>query len=493
MVFSIFSQEKIVLTYDEAVEIALNESYTIKSYKENKKAMHNYFMYHKAQFKPMLGFNLFAPSWQESVLQINQTEGLPVYNSTGSLKFGGNLDFTYILPTGGNLFLYSNLYQENIQTVLALQDNERLTTDQFFTQVGIGFSQPIFTKNTLKENLKEAEILYNREINNYTIGQMNIIYDVTVGFYSLFRQFRVVEINEEKLNNSEETYRIALLKYKNKKIAEADVFIAEVEMEKDKAVLTESVSLLEREKDLFKQQIGLDINTNIEVTSLIQLDTFSIDFDFAVEHALKNRLKIANDSLNVELRKIDLDRAKREKEFKGMISAYYDFAGLGSEAGASTGVLISHSIENMGIRPPNRGITLSFSFPIYDWGRASAKKQQSYANLKDAELELDNSKFTIISEVRHIIRTIEESKIRVNINTKNEKLASMSYDISALRFKNGDITSQQLAQEQERLSQAQLAFLDSYITYQLAVADLKRKTMWDFKNNRSYLLEQNKD
>ena len=53
-------QDTRILTYEEAVNIALNESYTIKSHLENKKAMQSYFMYHKAQFKPRLDLNPFC-------------------------------------------------------------------------------------------------------------------------------------------------------------------------------------------------------------------------------------------------------------------------------------------------------------------------------------------------------------------------------------------------------------------------------------------------
>ncbi len=59
---------------------------------------------------------------------------------------------------------------------------------------------------------------------------------------------------------------------------------------------------------------------------------------------------------------------------------------------------------------------------------------------------------------------------------------------SLARFESGDITSQDLGIEQERLAQSRLEYLDAYITYQLALADLKRKTLWDFRTNRSYLI-----
>jgi hypothetical protein len=41
--------------------------------------------------------------------------------------------------------------------------------------------------------------------------------------------------------------------------------------------------------------------------------------------------------------------------------------------------------------------------------------------------------------------------------------------------------------EQERLATIQLEYLDAFINYQLAVNDLKRKTMWDFENDKSYI------
>ena len=79
----------------------------------------------------------------------------------------------------------------------------------------------------------------------------------------------------------------------------------------------------------------------------------------------------------------------------------------------------------------------------------------------------------------------------MNIQEKNQELAQRSYEISRMRFEHGNITSQELGMEQERLATTQLSYLDAFITYQLAVADLKRKTLWDFKNNKSYLVEEN--
>ena len=102
---------------------------------------------------------------------------------------------------------------------------------------------------------------------------------------------------------------------------------------------------------------------------------------------------------------------------------------------------------------------------------------------------MDNLKNTIIIEIRDIVRTFNENKEKFNVHEKNQELARRNYKIMELRFENGDISSQDLAIERERLSDIQIAYLDSYIAYQLALADLKRKTMWDFQNRKSYRID----
>jgi hypothetical protein len=83
---------------------------------------------------------------------------------------------------------------------------------------------------------------------------------------------------------------------------------------------------------------------------------------------------------------------------------------------------------------------------------------------------------------------VNEAERRFRINQTNVDIAARNYRIFSLRFENGDITGQELSLEQTRLSQVQLDYINAYVAYQLALSDLKRKTMWDFEGNRSYLM-----
>jgi outer membrane protein TolC len=473
------------LSYKEAIRVALDKSYTIKTSENNRQETMYSYQYYKAMFKPRLDFNLFAPSWVESVRQIDQADGLPVYNSYGSFRMGSNTRFTYVLPTGGDLALNALMYYEDISTTLALNNSE-LSNTQFFNRFALELSQPVFTKNTLRENLNRAKLQFNKSELIFSREQMDIIYDVTIGFYSLYRASEMVEIANEKLINSKDAHRIALLKSEVGRIPAGDAMMAEIEKSQDEAALSYAISSMKREEDNFKLLIGLNMEQDISINMDITIDSVVINLTKAVEEALKNRLEIEEKNIDIELSQIEIDRAKRERELKGEINAYYDFTGISTLGSGSVKELYSSSIENLMARPQNRGITFTLSYPISDWGRGKAKKQMARIAYKDEKLKLENLRNMIEKEVREIVRIVEESKKQLFIKQHTQEMAQKNYKVFQMRYENGDISGQNLAIERERLSNIQLEYLDSYIAYQLATTDLKRKTMYDFKYNRSY-------
>ena len=320
---------------------------------------------------------------------------------------------------------------------------------------------------------------------------MNIIYEVTRGFYLLVKAAKEVEIAREKLENSRESYRVATLKAKSGRIANADMVSAEVVVSSDRAGLVKAENQYKNIEEAFKQLIGLPAGQAIRAHSDLEFQVFAIDEQKAVEEALANRPEIHESTMDINLSGIELDRAKRVREFKVYLSAYYDLTGISTLGSGSTLDLIGSSFQDLQHRPPNRGVSLTLTYPIYDWGRGKQKMKEAEIRLEEKELSLENLKTTIRREVREIIRTVYENRELIEIHRKNLDLARKSYDISRIRFENGDISSQELSIEREQLETVQLDYLDAYIDYQLAVNDLKRKTLWDFVNQRSYLTEVN--
>lgn len=478
------------ISYEKAIRIALGESYTVKYYKEDMNAVHYSYLFTKSDFKPMLNVDLFTPSWNEKLEGISQSDGLPVYNSVGSIQAGGNLNFTYVLPTGGNFAFSSKMYWENYRTTLSQKDYEELKKDQVYSRFALSFNQPVFTANRLRENMKVAQLDYEKSTCYFTRVQMDIVYNVAFAFYEVYQLDYELKINQSRLTNSQEAYRITKLKQETGNLPEGELLIAEITVAQNEARVMESEGKLEAAKDDFKLLIGLDLNEDIELVADMEFETFFIDMEQAINEALMNRMEIQETHIDIELNKIEVKRAKREREVKGNISAYYDFTGLSTREDGSLGQLISSSFSDMSDRPSNRGIAFTLSYPIADWGRSKNKVKRAQSRLKQRELDMDNTRRSIEREIREIVRSVYEAEKRYRINRRNQEVAIESYRISQLRFENGDMTSQELSIEQERLSQVQLSYIESYITYRLSVANLNRKTMYDFEGKRSYLFDR---
>jgi outer membrane protein TolC len=123
--------------------------------------------------------------------------------------------------------------------------------------------------------------------------------------------------------------------------------------------------------------------------------------------------------------------------------------------------------------------------PIWDWGVNRAQVQAAKVAVETNEYDLTELRKTIVREVASAIDAVREAWNRLEVLEKSESVAARSYEISLKRFENGELTTQELVLDQQRLTNARQAFLSAFISYKLAIADLTRKTMFDFEKGRS--------
>ena len=166
---------------------------------------------------------------------------------------------------------------------------------------------------------------------------------------------------------------------------------------------------------------------------------------------------------------------------------YYDLSGFSDPTlpwGTDTETLFRSSYNGLK-QTPNRGFTFELEVPLFDWGRNKAQVEAAKANLRQEELDYDNLTLDIIREVQDVVRTVYQSWDQLQMLTKSRQVSEKSFDISLKRFDNGDITSTELSRASDQLNQSKLSYLSAYVDYKLSLADLKRKTLYDFDLNQS--------
>jgi outer membrane protein TolC len=105
-------------------------------------------------------------------------------------------------------------------------------------------------------------------------------------------------------------------------------------------------------------------------------------------------------------------------------------------------------------------------------------------------LDQENLRRDIVRQVQSALASFEGAKRRLQVLGKSQDIALRSYDISRQRFETGDITSQALADNRDRLVQAKRSYLGAFVNYQLAGADLRRLTLFDFEVGESLVVSQ---
>jgi outer membrane protein len=473
------------LTLQNAIDIALEKSYDMKSLLLSETQAQQGLIAAKNSFKTNVTMNIDSPSWTESVSAVQVPNGLPVYNSKGSLVYRGRFNITQPLPTNGNITLSSQFTRTQESTYLVTTENTLRRLD-FLSSLTLRLTQPLFTINRIQLDLKNAELNYETAERSKVRRQLDIVYNVTQSFFDLYSADRNLEMTAEDVDQQTKTTAEAKQKFDSGLIAEVQYLQMEVDLAEANDRLVSAQAALKRQNDAFNQLIGLEAADSVTVQSGFDYTHFDIDLDKAIQEGLKNRSEIREGEISIEQLKITVRETAAQTAIQGNLIASYDVTGVSDSAlpfDSNVNDLFDSSWRDLERRPGNRSIGFSLSIPVWDWGVNAARVQSAEARLEDAQNRLVETKKTVERSIKDVVTQVRDAENRIEISKRRQDLAQKTFDISLGRFEIGDITADQLAQDRTRLNSAKLAYLNAYTNYQLAVANLKRNTLWDFAAN----------
>lgn len=485
--------DSVVLTLDNAVTLALEKSYDARSYRLNLLRAEQDVNAAKGRFKTNVNLSLESPNFQEQVQDIRVPDEVPQFNTIGTLRWRSQLVISQPLPTDGRINLQSNLYQVR-ESVFRDQSDITVKNKRFYSSFRLDFRQPLFVPNTLKLRMERANLDHEQARHEFTRTQLEVVYRVTEDFYSLYSSTRRVEIAREAVEQQEQLYKLARQKYEAGLIPEVEALQMEVDLAQSRNTLLESEGILSRMADQFKLTVGLPIDEEVTVKTDFLVKAFPVEEEKAIKHGLRYRSEVRQREIVKRLAEITLRETDARSAIRGEIGAYYDLTGVSDPYlaySASINRLVRSSFSDLQHRPHNRGVQFTLSVPLWDAGVNNAEVASAQTVLQRSELDIQENERTVIQQIRSVIIRFREAIARLDALKRSEEVAMRGYQISLARFDNGDITSIELALNRNRLTQAHQDYLNAYIQYQLAVADLKRQTLYDFEHDRS-LISDNK-
>jgi len=435
----------------------------------------------KSSLKTHVSIDMTLPQYSETIRQFEDTIGVSFYPVRQNL-LNSYLTVNQPLPTDGSLYVRSgvqNLIDYNAQDRLAMINSS------------IGLSQPIdafYGYNNIRSAYKRAELAYNLSLKQLKRQELDLVYDVGQTFYYLLSYHERLNIAKLSLSRQQEAFDIAQNKLNAGLIREVEALQMEVDL--SDAVNNYDIALVNfnSQLSLFKEILGINLQDSVAVKSDLEYSLVLIDTEKAVALALDNRLELKENEIQIELQKMEIKRTKASGMINGDVFVNYNLIGV-SKSNLSTpfDATFQNTWQNFQERPGSFGVGLTLSIPIIDWGENRARVHAEQAVLAQNNYQMEGDKVSIERDIRTTVERIHSSLKRLQLLEKNILVAEKSFEISRQRYANGDIDSQTIALERERLNNSYVSRLEAYITYKLLLSDLMRKTFFDFEKNISML------
>ena len=474
LLLSAAPKETHILSLVDCLNRAREKSFRMRSLKEELHISEYELKAATNRFKTQINFLLTAPDYSENINSLQDSTGLH-YFPVKEAVYSGNLQISQPLPTDGRIYLSTGIY--HTQDYFRNQNSFRLNTR-------LGFEQPLeafYSYNRLQSALKLARFNYRLSQKRLTRERLNVDYSVSQAFYNLDLALEREKISLQTLQRQKEAFELARNKFRAGVIAEVEALQMEVDLGAAQNDYDLTIANRKAQADYLKQLLTIPLQDSLAILTDSSYQEISVSTDSAIYYGLKNRLEIQEQELRIKQARLNIASVKVNHQITGSISAYYDFIGVDQrERSLPLYGTFQNAWDELQRRPGNRGVAIKINIPIWDWGVNKAQVQQARAVLNQAQMSLDDEKITIEREIRKTVNDLKSSFKRLKLLERNVLVAQKSFNISKRRFENGDINSQALALDRNRLSQAYNSRLSALINYKLLQADLKRKTFYDF-------------
>lgn len=464
------------LSLDESIDIAKEKSYTMLKLEQSAKQAEYDLQSATRSLKTNIDLTLGLPTYSDRVSEWRDSLGVSYY-SEKQLEISGDLTVRQPLPTDGSLY---------ITNTLSSIDDMRRDVRSTYARTRIGLEQPLdafYGYNRIRSTLKRAKLAHERSQKSLKREELNLVYNVSSAYYNLLQLQESSNIALLNLERQTEAYEMSKNKYAAGLIREVDALQMEVDLAE--AQSNYDMSLLNQEASVnrFKELLGINLNDSITLENKLDYNVVIVDPEIAVNYALKNRLEIREQDIQLELQKLSIKQQKSQRIIKASINAHFEQIGYDQGFKRNFFSSTGKSYRNYKDRPANYGVGFTISIPILDWGENRSRVRAAESQLKELEYSKIETERSIETEVMNLVANLNSNLKRLQLLEKNVDVAEKSFEITRQRYSDGDINSESLALERNRLNTAYTSRLSAYINYQLSIADLMRKTFYDFENN----------
>lgn len=474
---------KLVLTLDDSIRLALANNTDIRIDRSQIDFALDNLQRSYSPFDP-LATSSFSDS-RSKTPAINLTQGATILDT---LSQSAGLGYSQMFQTGTNFQVTMNGSKASTNSNQAFVNPSLATNLQFtLTQPllrNFGFfpnRAPIFIAQT---NLKQARANFTAEVNN-------VILQVVGDYWSVILARENLDVQNKSLDEAQKSYDHDKKALSLGALPPLDIYRSESQVASRRVGVIQAEYALKQTADVFRRDIGADLDPNIRALDLDLTDQPAplgdlpaTDIATALSRALANRPEfdaareqLASDEFNIRLAHNNL---KPDLELSG----FYEGSGV---AGNTFGLTVTppaqtsstgfgHSFsQTFHFTYPTYGASLTLNLPV--------RRHSAQANLADALVSRSRDQFqerrtnqSITLEVTNAVHSLEQAKLSMEASKIAADLARDTLHADERKYELGAEPVFFVLDAQTQLAQAELNLIQAQVNFQLAVAAVDHAT-----------------
>jgi len=296
------------------------------------------------------------------------------------------------------------------------------------SSAGFSISESLFNGSNIF-GLSRAFSLKKGAEYDFERTRQDLIYRVKERYYNLLKSQKLLEVQEETIKSSDESYKRAQVQYEVGKTSKSDVLKAKVLLEQSRLSLIGAQNDLSVAKASLNHVLGFDVDTEIQIMDNTETPDSDINYKDAYQNSMKIHPAVLKSKMDVKASKANIGAAAGQ--FMPTVGAYYGYSWRNERFAR---------INNMFNQDYNWYAGVSFSLPIFtgfsriaDMGKA----QLSYQSSKEALAQMEKD---VALELKQAYFAMEQAKKKIAVSQDAEIAAEEDLRLNKEKYNLGSGT-----------------------------------------------------
>ena len=421
--FSVVHGQEKTLTIDECVEIAL---------KQNPDLVRGEFTVKMAGKDVTLAFSNFLP-------QVSSRMGYT--HSVAGPRSAFRID-----PTTGI----------SVPTTTAEEAS-------WSSSAAVSVDQSIFNGGYNIFNYSRSRSLKRSAEYNFEDTKQITIYAVKERYYNLLKAEKLLEVAEETLKSSEESYKRAQVLFDVGKAPKSDVLKAKVQLETDRLSLIEAQNQLAVARASLNWVLGFDVDHEIKVVDNLQVPDMEVTYEDAVESAFTQHPSLRKRQFDVRASKAGIGMAY--SQYLPSLSMYYSYSWSHSDFS---------EIKNIFDKDYGWYMGVSVSLPIFQGFSRCANLGKAKLDYRSSQEALAQTRRDVALELKQAYFDVQQAKRKIAVTEDAVEAADEDLRLNKEKYSVGAGTMLDLINAQVSYTSAQSDRIQALYDYKYAIARLQK-------------------